>query len=82
MTNLIELLRTGASISRDRNINLDYAKVADEAADKLEALHQVCRNVYEVWAGSEGIPEPKTFREEYLIRLLEQTRDEAKKGLK
>ena len=36
MTELIKRLRTGASISRDRNLNLDYAKVADEAADTIE----------------------------------------------
>ena len=35
---LIDLLRQGAQISRDRGINLDYAKVADQAADALAAL--------------------------------------------
>lgn len=34
---LINLLKQGASISRDRNINLDFAKVADQAADMLAA---------------------------------------------
>jgi len=34
---LIECLRVGASISRDRNINLDYAEVADKAADIVES---------------------------------------------
>jgi hypothetical protein len=38
---LIAQLRLGASISRDRNLNLDFAKVADEAADKLEAAQAV-----------------------------------------
>jgi hypothetical protein len=32
---LIHLLQTGASISRDRRVNLDYAKVADEAANAI-----------------------------------------------
>ena len=53
---------------------------ADE--DEVERLRQVCRNVYEVWAGSEGIPEPKTCPEAYLIQLIEQMRDAAKEGLK
>jgi hypothetical protein len=53
-----------------------------EAADTIEALRQVCRNVYEVWAGSDGIPEPETAVEAYLLQLVEQMRDEAKKGLK
>ena len=38
MTDLTERLRLGASISRARNLNLDYAKVADEAADEIERL--------------------------------------------
>ncbi len=37
---LQNLLRQGASISRDRNINLDYAKVADEAADYIDELEE------------------------------------------
>lgn len=39
---LIANLRLGASISRDRKLNLDYAKVADEAADCIEALQARC----------------------------------------
>ena len=35
---LIKRLRLGASISRDRKMNEDYAAVADEAADAIEAL--------------------------------------------
>jgi chromosome segregation ATPase len=34
---LIKRLRLGASISRDRRINEDFAAIADEAADMLEA---------------------------------------------
>lgn len=39
MTDLVTRLRLGASISRDRNLNLDYATVADEAADAIERLN-------------------------------------------
>jgi len=36
-TNMIERLRLGASISRDRKINHDYSDIADWAADTIEA---------------------------------------------
>lgn len=35
---LVARLKQGASISRDRNINLDYAKVADQAAQAITDL--------------------------------------------
>lgn len=47
-----------------------------------DGLKQVCRNVYEVWAGSEGVPVPETCAEAYLLQLVEQMRDAAKEGLK
>jgi hypothetical protein len=42
----------------------------------------ICRNIYEVWAGSDGVPIPETIVEAYLLRLIKQMRDEASKGLK
>ena len=66
-----------------------YNKGIEDAADKLVAaadeitrLRQVCRDAYEVWAGSEGIPEPIYASEAYLYQLLINMRDEVKKGLK
>ena len=53
-----------------------------EAAAELRRLHQICREIYEVWAGSEGIPVPETAPEAYLLQLVEQMRDIAKEGLK
>ena len=41
-----------------------------------------CREVYEVWAGSEGVPKPENAVEAYLLQLVEQMRDAAKKGLR
>ena len=38
--------------------------------------------IYEVWAGSDGIPEPQTACEAYLLRLIEQMRDIARDALK
>ena len=59
-----------------------------DAADEIEALkaeierlQRICRDAYEVWAGSEGIPEPETAAEAYLYQLLIAMRDEIKKGL-
>jgi len=52
-----------------------------EAASELRRLHQCLRNVYEVWAGSEGIPAPTVASEAYLLSLVEQMRDAAKEGL-
>ena len=37
--------------------------------------------IYEVWAGSEGIPEPQTACEAYLLRLIEQMRDIARDAI-
>ena len=55
--------------------------VCTEAAAELRRLHQCLRNVYEVWAGSEGIPAPTVASEAYLLSLVEQMRDAAKEGL-
>ncbi len=63
---------------RDRS---GYAEYCHQAADEIDRLRQVARNVYEVWAGSEGIPMPETAAEAYLLHLVEQMRDEAKHGL-
>jgi hypothetical protein len=52
-----------------------------ELLTENERLRQICRDAYEVWAGSEGIPEPETAAEAYLLQLLIQMRDEITKGL-
>jgi uncharacterized small protein (DUF1192 family) len=39
---LIAKLAQGASISRERNMNLDFAKVADNAADAIQELQAEC----------------------------------------
>jgi len=38
---VIELLKQGAAISRDRGINLDFAKIADRAANLLQSAQPV-----------------------------------------
>jgi hypothetical protein len=68
-------------VARD---NFYRSKAMSETAlrEEVRYLHQVCRNVYEVWAGSEGIPVPQTCPEAYLLQLIEQMRDAAKEGFK
>ena len=46
--------------------------------DKLTAA---LKEIYEIWAGSEGIPLPKTAPEAYLLGLIEQMRDVARDAL-
>jgi hypothetical protein len=57
-------------------------EVMAEQQDEIKRLHQVCRDTYEVWAGSEGIPIPETAPEAYLLGLVEKMRDEVKRGLR
>ena len=72
-----EALRLADVLREEGEAWWDYA-----AAAELRRLHQCCRDVYAVWAGSEGIPEPQTAPEAYLLSLVEQMRDAAKEGLK
>jgi hypothetical protein len=46
---LVERLRLGASISRERGLNLDFADVADQAAAALEAQAAEIGRLREVW---------------------------------
>ena len=76
-----DLTQALAAMTADRN--LWQAECEDGTlTEQLAASQQALRNVYEVWAGSEGIPEPKTCPEAYLIQLIQQMRDAAKEGLK
>ena len=61
---------------------LEWRDRAEKAEAENAALHQCLRDVYEVWAGSEGIPAPTVASEAYLLSLVEQMRDAAKEGLK
>ena len=49
---------------------------------RITELEQICRDAYEVYAGSEGIPTPETAAEAYLYQLLMQMKDEIARGLK
>jgi hypothetical protein len=49
---------------------------------RIEELRQVCRDAYEVYAGSEGFPMPETAAEAYLYQQLHLMKDEIARGLK
>ena len=48
----------------------DQDILCDEAADEIERLRAAFREIGEVYAGSEGIPQPITAAEGYLLQLL------------
>ena len=51
-------------------------------ADEIEKLRGTLREIYEVYAGSEGIPQPMTAAEGYLLSLLMEVVRIAQKALK
>ncbi len=61
---IVERLRDTTGIHED----LIY-----EAADEIVRLREALREIYEVYAGSEGIPQPMTAAEGYLLFLLKET---------
>ena len=54
----------------DRLRVLNFMGPWKEAADEIEKLREALREIYEVYAGSEGIPQPMTAAEGYLLSLL------------
>ena len=76
----LEAVKVELAALRSKVAELDAANVG--LAQESHDLQQICRDAYEVWAGSEGIPIPQTTAEAYLLSLLEQMSDEVKRGLK
>ena len=69
---IVERLRLFASAMKDA----PTAIIDDNAlrrADEIERLREALREIYEVYAGSEGIPQPMTAAEGYLLFLLKET---------
>lgn len=77
--NYIDILHDSLADLREEVIEIEADRDALRA--ELAALKKSARNVYEIWAGSDGIPIPETAVEAYLLRLIEQMRDEAVKGM-
>ena len=46
------------------------SEIYADAADEIERLREALREIYEVYAGSEGIPQPMTAAEGYLLSLF------------
>lgn len=74
-----DLLKNLRALARGKH---DDFSVVFEACLEISRLRGALRNVYEVWAGSEGTPMPKTETEQYLVDLIENMIDEAKEGMK
>ena len=66
----------------DRLRVLNFMGPWKEAADEVERLREALREIYEVYAGSEGIPQPMTAAEGYLLSLLMEVVKIAQKALK
>ena len=79
---LMEITDLRNRLQTETQLLLDGNKIASKChREEVATLHQCLRNVYEVWAGSEGIPAPTVASEAYLLSLVEQMRDAAKEGL-
>ncbi len=68
-----------------RALGVDGSAVAKELREKdaeIERLREALREIYEVYAGSEGIPQPMTAAEGYLLSLLMEAVEIASKALK
>lgn len=75
---LVKRLRDKVEASR---IYDDDEELLDDAADRIEKLEAALREIHEVYAGSEGIPEPMTAAEGYLLRLLTEMVGVTRKAL-
>jgi hypothetical protein len=57
---------------------MEVEDLRQQLADKQQALS----NVYELWAGIDGMPQPKDELGWYLFQLVEKMRDAAKEVMK
>ena len=81
MMDIVERLRR---LPKDYRIayNSEGEKDCMEAANEIERLRKAPREIYEVYAGSEGIPQPMTAAEGYFLSLLMEVVEIASKALK
>ena len=73
-----EIERLREQCDRMASLAIDNAKDTERAMRLREAL----REIYEVYAGSEGIPQPMTAAEGYLLSLLMEVVRIAQEALK
>ena len=76
----IEQLRGQVDFERECREDT-YADLEKQDAE-IERLRGKLREIYEVYAGSEGIPQPMTAAEGYLLSLLMEVVRIAQKALK
>jgi len=72
-----EIERSREQCDRMASLAIDNAKDTERAMRLRKAL----REIYEVYAGSEGIPQPMTAAEGYLLFLLKETAEIAQETL-
>ena len=75
---IVERLRSHWGGERIADVSIDVA----DAADEIERSREALREIYEVYAGSEGIPQPMTAAEGYLLSLLMEVVRIAQEALK
>jgi hypothetical protein len=68
---LDNMMAVVASVERER----------DAWIERVSEIQRICRDAYEVYAGSAGIPMPETAAEAYLHQLLINMKDEIARGL-
>ena len=56
-------------------------KMHGDAQHRVWELEAVLREIYEVYAGSEGIPQPMTAAEGYLLHLVKEMANTARAAL-
>ena len=67
-------LRKNAQEAYTAKATLDSEREANKIlTDEIERSREALREIYEVYAGSEGIPQPMTAAEGYLLFLLKET---------
>jgi hypothetical protein len=58
-----------------------YKMAEKKYKSRIEKLEAALREIHEVYAGSEGIPEPMTAAEGYLLKLLTEMVGVTRKAL-
>ena len=82
-TSELNRLRKNAQEAYTAKATLDSEREANKIlTDENERSREALREIYEVYAGSEGIPQPMTAAEGYLLSLLMEVVRIAQKALK
>ena len=69
---IVKALRNRAEMQTATGITEPSEHIDWMAADEIEKLRAAMHDIYEVYAGSEGIPRPVTCSEAYLYELVRE----------